>query len=71
VDWGEIWPTVEKINPEEWETLRNKLKLTYQRLDKLFRTTKNWDDEDVIGARWQLWFIRPTIWVKFVRHCAR
>jgi hypothetical protein len=28
VDWGEIWPTLEKINPEEWETLRNKLKLT-------------------------------------------
>ncbi len=25
VDWGEIWRTVEKISPEEWETLKKKL----------------------------------------------
>jgi len=50
VDWGEIWRTVEKINPEDWETLKTKLKQTYQRVDKLFRDTENWDDEDVIGA---------------------
>jgi hypothetical protein len=50
VDWGEIWRTVEKINPEEWDALRNKLKQSYQRVDKLFRNTENWDDEDTIGA---------------------
>ena len=50
VDWGEIWRTVEKINPQEWETLKNQLKQSYQRVDTLFHNTENWDDEDVIGA---------------------
>jgi len=50
VDWGEIWRTVEKISPEEWETLKKKLRETYARLDKLFHETESWDDEDRIGA---------------------
>ena len=50
VDWGEIWRTVEKVSPEEWETLKNKLRETYSRLDMLFHDTKDWDDEDRIGA---------------------
>jgi len=50
VDWGEIWRTVEKVTPEEWEELRNKLKQTYLRVDRLFRETQNWDDEDTVGA---------------------
>ena len=50
VDWGEIWRTVEKINPQEWETLKNQLKQSYERVDTLFHDTENWDDEDVIGA---------------------
>jgi hypothetical protein len=50
VDWGEIWRTVEKISPDEWETLKNKLRQTYTRPDKLFHNTENWNDEDMIGA---------------------
>ena len=50
VDWGEIWRTVEKISPDEWETLKNKLRQTYTRLDQLFHETANWNDEDTIGA---------------------
>jgi len=50
VDWGEIWRTVEKISPEEWETLKNKLRQTFTRLDKLFHEAENWNDEDTIGA---------------------
>jgi len=50
VDWGEIWRTVEKISPDDWEALRNKLRATYTRLDKLFHNAENWDDEDTIGA---------------------
>jgi len=49
VDWGEVWRTVEKVSPEEWEILKNKLKETYLRLDKLFHGTDGWD-EDNIGA---------------------
>ena len=50
VDWGETWRTVEKVSPEEWETLKKKLKETYSRLDELFHDTKTWDDEDMVGA---------------------
>ncbi len=50
VDWGEIWRTVEKISPEDWEALKNKLRQVYTRLGKLFHDTENWNDEDVVGA---------------------
>lgn len=50
VDWGEIWRTVEKVSPEEWETLKRELRQTYQRLDTLFHDTENWNDEDTVGA---------------------
>jgi hypothetical protein len=50
VDWGEIWRTVEKISPEDWEALRHKLREVYMRLDKLFHNTENWNDEDTVGA---------------------
>ena len=50
VDWGEVWQTVEKVSPDEWESLKNKLKETYKRLDKLFHEAENWEDEDMIGA---------------------
>ncbi len=50
VDWGEIWCTVEKVTPEEWENLKDRLRQTYQRINKLFHDTDNWDDEDVIGG---------------------
>jgi hypothetical protein len=50
VDWGEIWRTVEKISPEDWEALKTKLRQVYVRLDKLFHETENWNDEDIVGA---------------------
>ena len=50
IDWGEIWRTVEKISPEDWESLKSKLRQVYTRLDKLFHDTENWNDEDVVGA---------------------
>ena len=50
VDWSEIWRTVEKISPEDWEVLRHKIREVYMRLDKLFHDTENWNDEDTVGA---------------------
>ena len=50
VDWGEIWRTVEKISPEDWESLKKKLRETYLRLDKLFHDTDNWDDDTIGGS---------------------
>lgn len=48
-DWGLIWRTVEKVTPEEWDSLKDKLRDAYQRMDKLFRENKTWD-EDTIGG---------------------
>jgi hypothetical protein len=40
---------VEKVTPEEWESLKDKLRQAYQRMDKLFRENKTWN-EDTIGG---------------------
>jgi hypothetical protein len=50
VDWGEIWQTVEKVTPEEWETLRANLKNAYQRINTLFHENKLWNDDTIGGS---------------------
>lgn len=65
---GEIWRTVEKLNPQGWETLKNKLKQSYQRVDKLFHDTENWD-EDVIGAALAIVVHNAYLWVRSVTLC--
>ena len=50
VDWSQIWKTVEKVTPEEWETLKINLKNAYQRMDKLFHENQTWDEENISGA---------------------
>lgn len=49
-DWGLIWRTVEKVTPEEWESLKDKLKQVYQRMDKLFRENKIWNEDNIGGS---------------------
>jgi hypothetical protein len=49
-DWGEIWRTIEKVTPEEWDSLRNELKATYQRINKLFHENKIWNDDTIGGT---------------------
>ena len=50
VDWGEVWRTVEKVTPEEWEASKQKLKETYQRIDKIFRENTEWNDDSIGGS---------------------
>ncbi len=50
VDWGEIWRTVEKVTPEEWDALKDKLKHTYQRINKLFHENPTWNEDTIGGA---------------------
>ena len=50
VDWGEIWRTVEKITPEEWDALKLKLEATYLRIQKLFRENETWNEDSMGGA---------------------
>ena len=49
-DWGYIWRTVEKVTAEEWEDYKNKLKVAYQRMDKLFHENQLWNEDTIGGA---------------------
>lgn len=49
-DWGEVWRTVEKVSPDEWDGLKSKLVETYRRIDKMVRTQEVWDEDSVGGA---------------------
>ena len=42
-DWGEVWRTVEKVTPAEWDALKDKLRQAYQRMDKFFRENETWN----------------------------
>jgi hypothetical protein len=48
-DWGEVWRTVGKVAPEEWDALKNNLMETYRRIDKMLHDIKTWN-EDTIGG---------------------
>jgi hypothetical protein len=50
VDWGEIWRTVKGVSPAEWVSLKEKLKLTYERVLEVLRGFESWDDEIYIGG---------------------
>ena len=49
-DWGLIWRTVEKVTPQEWEDLKSKLWEAYQRMDKLFRENRTWNEDTIVGS---------------------
>ena len=47
VDWGEIWRTVEKVTPDEWQALKEKLKQAYARLKQLLRDDPLWSENTI------------------------
>ncbi len=49
-DWGEIWRTVEKVTPEEWDASKTKLREAYERMMKLFRENPEWNEDTIGGA---------------------
>lgn len=49
-DWSLIWRTVEKVSPEEWDSLKKKLNETYQRINKLFHENPMWNEDTIGGA---------------------
>jgi hypothetical protein len=50
VDWGEIWQTVEKVTPEEWQASKAKLESTYRRIDKALHENGTWNENAIGGA---------------------
>lgn len=49
-DWGEIWRTVEKVTPGEWDAYKSKLREAYERMMKLFRENPEWNENTIGGA---------------------
>jgi hypothetical protein len=49
-DWGEIWRTVEKVTPAEWDAYKRKLNDAYLRMSKLFHENKLWNEDNIGGA---------------------
>jgi hypothetical protein len=41
-DWGEIWRTVERVMPAEWDASRQKLEETYRRVVAELRAVETW-----------------------------
>jgi hypothetical protein len=51
VDWGEIWRTVGEVTDDEWDSSRERLKKTHQRLVRLIETSERWESEgDISGS---------------------
>ena len=49
-DWSEIWNRVSSVTDEEWDEIKNKLKVTYVRIGEMLRSIENWEQNDAIGG---------------------
>lgn len=49
-DWGEVWRSVEKVTPAEWDESKRKLNDAYLRMDKLFHENNLWNEDAIGGA---------------------
>jgi hypothetical protein len=49
-DWGEVWRTVEKVTPEEWDESKRKLKDAYHRIEKMFHDNPVWNEDAISGS---------------------
>lgn len=49
-DWGLVWRTVEKVNQQEWDDYKNKLRDAYNRMNKLFNENPMWNEDTMGGA---------------------
>jgi len=50
VNWREIWETVKSVTPEEWDTERERLKQSYDRVMATINASELWDEYDIGGT---------------------
>lgn len=50
VDWGEIWRTVSRVTPGEWQAIQAELRRNYERILALIQDTPAWGQEEIGGA---------------------
>ena len=48
-DWGEIWRTISRVEPDEWQAIQAELRTNYNRILKLIAETASWPGEGEIG----------------------
>jgi hypothetical protein len=49
-DWSEIWRTVSRVTPPEWDAIRTELRLSYDRVLDLIKGPQTWSNEDQIAS---------------------
>lgn len=49
VDWGEIWRTVGSVTADEWASIRDELRASYDRIIALVHETPDWNNLTTIG----------------------
>lgn len=49
-NWREIWDTVRKVTPEQWEDLKRRLHESHDRVLATVNSFENWDGEYDIGG---------------------
>ncbi len=49
-DWGNIWRTIEKVAPEEWDELKAQLKRTYRRISTALRDVPAWEGDPHLAS---------------------
>lgn len=49
-DWGEIWRTVSRVTPEEWQAIQAELRRNYERLQALIQVTPAWGENEIGSA---------------------
>jgi hypothetical protein len=50
VDWGEVWRTVSTVTPEEWQSIQDELRATYERIQTLILSVPDWPSEREVGG---------------------
>lgn len=50
VDWGKIWREVTAVSPQEWQTIQDELRESYNRVKQLINDQAEWKNEYEIGG---------------------
>ena len=48
-DWDEIWQTVKKVTPAEWQVIQDELRLNYNRILDMIKSAPSWPSDAEIG----------------------
>ena len=49
-DWNEIWRTVDRVTPAEWQSIQSELRTNYKLILDLINSMPTWPSESEIGS---------------------